>query len=63
MSSADSHPILEFKDIRFMYNRGKEFISNLNLSVGDGEIIGLLGANGSGKSTILKLAGKILKPF
>jgi iron complex transport system ATP-binding protein len=30
--------------------------------VGNGEFIGLLGANGSGKSTILKLASGILKP-
>lgn len=62
MSSADSHPILEFKDVGFMYNKGKEFINNLNLSVGEGEIIALLGANGSGKSTILRLAGGILRP-
>ncbi len=62
MSSAYRDPILEFKDVGFMYNRGKKFISNLNLKVGNGEIIGLLGANGSGKSTILKLAGGILMP-
>ncbi len=62
MSSEYRDPILEFKDVGFMYNRGKDFINNLNLSVRDGEIIGLLGANGSGKSTILKLAGGILNP-
>ena len=62
MSLAYRDPILEFKDVGFMYNRGKGFINNLNLSVRDGEIIGLLGANGSGKSTILKLSGGILKP-
>lgn len=62
MSSVYRDPILELKDVGFRYSRGKDFINNLNLSVRDGEIIGLLGANGSGKSTILKLAGGILNP-
>ncbi|HET6365343.1 MAG TPA: ABC transporter ATP-binding protein, partial [Nitrospirota bacterium] len=38
------------------------FIKDLSFSVGEGEFIGLLGANGSGKSTILKLGSGILKP-
>lgn len=57
-----NYPVLELKNVRFIYNRGKEFINNLNLSIGNGEFIGLLGANGSGKSTILKLASGILRP-
>lgn len=57
-----NYPALELKNVRFTYNRGKEFINNLNLSIGNGEFIGLLGANGSGKSTILKLASGILRP-
>jgi len=62
MSSAVNHTILELSDVRFSYEDKKPFISNLAFSVGDAEFIGLLGANGSGKSTILKLAGGILKP-
>jgi iron complex transport system ATP-binding protein len=62
MSLAHSHPILEINNIGFRYNRNKPFISNLTFSIGNGEFIGLLGANGSGKSTILKLASGILKP-
>jgi iron complex transport system ATP-binding protein len=45
-----------------MYQRDNEFIHNLTFSVDNGEFIGLLGANGSGKSTILKLASGILRP-
>ncbi|MBI5188059.1 MAG: ABC transporter ATP-binding protein [Nitrospirae bacterium] len=62
MSLAYNHPILELDNVRFLYSRGKSFINNLSFSVGNGESIGLLGANGSGKSTILKLASGILKP-
>jgi len=62
MSSVYNHPILELYNVGFQYFRNKKFINNLTFSVGNGEFIGLLGANGSGKSTILKLASGILKP-
>lgn len=55
-------PLLELDAVRFMYSPHKKLINNLSFSVGNGEFIGLLGANGSGKSTILKLASGILKP-
>ena len=61
MSSENSHPILEVDNISFRYERNKPFIDNLTFTIGNGEFIGLLGANGSGKSTILKLAGGILR--
>jgi len=55
-------PILELNNVGFGYDRDKRFISDLTFSISNGEFIGLLGANGSGKSTILKLASGILKP-
>ncbi len=61
MSSVSKSAILEFKQVDFYYEREKSFISNMSFSVNNGEFIGLLGANGSGKSTILKLASGILK--
>src|SRR4030043_2218248 len=63
MSSVYNHSILELNQVRFMYSRNKDLIDNLTFSIGNGEFIGLLGANGSGKSTILKLSSGILKPF
>jgi ABC-type cobalamin/Fe3+-siderophores transport system ATPase subunit len=62
MSLAGNHSILEFDGVGFMYQRDNEFIHNLTFSMNNGEFIGLLGANGSGKSTILKLASGILRP-
>jgi len=62
MSSAPDHSILEFQRVIFTYQRDEGFIHDLTFSVANGEFIGLLGANGSGKSTILKLASGILKP-
>ncbi len=54
--------ILELHAACFSYGKGGHIVNNLTFSVGEGEFIGLLGANGSGKSTILKLGSGILKP-
>ena len=60
MSSA-SKGILEFGNTSFSYERRTPFMKEISFSIDNGEFIGLLGANGSGKSTILKLAGGLLK--
>jgi iron complex transport system ATP-binding protein len=59
MSSA-SKGILEFVNTSFCYERKTPFIKDMSFSIDNGEFIGLLGANGSGKSTILKLASGLL---
>ncbi len=63
MSSRSEPQILELDKVCFSYDKGKEFIRDLSLSVGVGEFIGLLGANGSGKSTVMKLGSGILRPL
>jgi len=62
MSLAPEQVILEFERVAFTYQRDHDFIKDLTFSIANGEFIGLLGANGSGKSTILKLASGILAP-
>jgi iron complex transport system ATP-binding protein len=62
MSSPSDPKILKVRDAKFSYPRNESFIEGLSFSVGEGEFIGLLGANGSGKSTILKLCSGILRP-
>jgi ABC-type cobalamin/Fe3+-siderophores transport system ATPase subunit len=62
MSSASRPRILELENICFSYEKGRPLIQDLTFSIGEGDFIGLLGANGSGKSTVLKLGGGILKP-
>jgi iron complex transport system ATP-binding protein len=62
MSSAYSGPILEFQSVSFHYPGHGRIVDDLSFSIKNGELIGLLGANGSGKSTILKLASGMLRP-
>ncbi len=40
----------------------KEALKNVNLTVNSGKIIGLLGKNGTGKSTLIKLINDLLTP-
>ncbi|MDP3014203.1 MAG: ABC transporter ATP-binding protein [Candidatus Subteraquimicrobiales bacterium] len=61
MSSQSKNAILEFEKVCFSYDSEKSFINTISFSINNAEFIGLLGANGSGKSTILKLVSGILK--
>ena len=56
-------PIIEAKNIKYRYNHKSDWVLNeFNLSVESGEIVGIIGPNGSGKTTALKLLSKVLKP-
>ena len=53
--------ILEFKNITKKYDN-KTPLDDITLSIPRGSIVGLLGPNGSGKTTMLKLATGLLQP-
>lgn len=46
---------LEIKNLEFSYNDKHQVITNFDLKIKKGEIVGLLGQSGCGKSTLLKL--------
>ena len=55
---------LEFRDVYFRYGRElPDVLRGLSFDVRAGEIFCLLGANGSGKSTALKLAAGLGRPY
>ena len=47
--------MIEFKDVSFSYERGKPVMEHLSFRIERGESVGLIGANGAGKSTVMKL--------
>lgn len=53
--------LLECNGLTKCYS-GKKALNNVNLKLEPGRIIGLLGSNGSGKSTFIKLCAGLLTP-
>ena len=54
-------PPLELVGIRAAYG-GIEVLHGIDLAVAGGEVVALLGANGAGKSTTVKVAAGVLRP-
>ena len=54
--------ILECKNLCKSYKNGKPVLYNMQLEVPKGRIVGLLGPNGCGKSTLIKIIAGILQP-
>ena len=47
--------MIELKDVSFSYERELPVIEHLSFRIEAGESVGLIGANGAGKSTVMKL--------
>lgn len=47
--------MIEFRDVSFSYDTETPVVQDINLVIRKGETVGLIGANGAGKSTIMKL--------
>ncbi|MEI7502412.1 MAG: ABC transporter ATP-binding protein [Paludibacter sp.] len=55
--------IIDIENLEFRYGNQSKLLSNLNLEIETGRINGLLGKNGEGKSTLLKLISGLLFPI
>nr|MDA3786684.1 ATP-binding cassette domain-containing protein [Deltaproteobacteria bacterium] len=56
-----TEPILIFDNVSFAFD-GKEVLTNVSFSVQEHESICMVGPNGGGKSTLVKLALGLLEP-
>jgi len=57
-----SNILLELKHIEAGYH-GKPVLKNASLSVSEGDFIGVIGPNGGGKTTLLRVILGLLKPY
>lgn len=59
-------PILSMQGVTHLYNEGmpgqSTAIDNINIDIGEGELVGVIGHTGSGKSTLVQHFNGILKP-
>ncbi len=53
---------MEFKEVSFAYEEGKEVVHNISFKAPSGCVVALVGSSGSGKSTIAGLAASFLTP-
>lgn len=51
---------IEIKELSFSYD-SKPFIDNLDLKINDGEMVGIIGNTGCGKSTFVRLIAGLIK--
>lgn len=58
----NDRPVVSVRELRFGYPRCASFLGPLALEFATGGMLGIIGPNGVGKSTLLKLIAGILKP-
>ena len=58
--------ILELKNVCYTYGTGTPFekkaVNDVSFSVNKGELIGIIGHTGSGKSTLVQMLNGLMKP-
>lgn len=54
--------LLQLQNVSKKYWPSKQAVDNLSFTLGSGKIVGLLGSNGSGKTTIMKMIAGLVQP-
>jgi putative ABC transport system ATP-binding protein len=65
IQSQNRHGGIVVEGLRKVYGYGDtavEALKSVDMVVGPGEVVGLVGPSGSGKSTLLKCLGAIIEP-
>jgi len=53
---------LECQDLSYAYPNGKHVFKDVNLTTFEDELVSIVGPTGTGKSTLLRCLGALLKP-
>lgn len=62
--SEKKETVLSLKDVWFRYEKdSRDILKGVSLDLERGELFALVGGNGTGKSTLLKAVGRIVKPY
>lgn len=57
-----SAPHVRFENVTFSYKEGSKVLSNISFSLEKGQTLGIIGATGSGKSTLISLLMRVYDP-
>ncbi len=59
---ASRKPIIEVRNVRYVYPNGVIALKGVSLSIYEGEMLGVIGQNGSGKTTLALVMTGVFKP-
>lgn len=62
MKHTESVPAIELEQVSFQYDSKTSVLEDIQLTMTQGEFLGLVGPNGSGKSTLIKIILGLLPP-
>ncbi len=54
--------MIVFENVEYVYPNGVKALRDVNLRIGEGEVVAIMGENGAGKTTLLKHLNGLLKP-
>jgi zinc transport system ATP-binding protein len=54
--------VIELHDVSYSYTGAEDAVKNVSLAIHEGDYLGIIGPNGGGKTTLLKLILGLLKP-
>jgi len=58
----DSTPVIEVEDLSFRFDTGPPVLEDVNIKITAGDFASVIGPNGGGKTTLVKLIVGLLKP-
>ena len=61
-NAQNTKPAIEAKNVSRLYRSSGRGVSDVSISVAQGEVFGLMGPNGSGKSTLLRVLSTAIAP-
>ena len=63
LPAAENRHVFEFRDVSFRYpNTDRMILKHLSLTISDGEKLAVVGLNGAGKTTFIKLLCRLYEP-
>jgi energy-coupling factor transport system ATP-binding protein len=62
LPSGSRRGVVRAEGLRYRYPGGREAVRGIDLTVTEGEYVGLIGQNGAGKSTLARLLAGLLRP-
>lgn len=63
MSGNKNEKLLAIKNLKAWYTKDKDILKNYTLELNNNEVVGLIGLNGAGKSTFLKVLSGLLESY